>query len=337
MRICLIGDFRANLDEGYTNVASNLARELAKCHEVTKLNLWHPLSADFWRNIRNGRPQIIHYFTAPNAISFWILKAMAAYWRGPKTIMSVLHPDGLSLDRNIIFRSSIPLLKPDLLLVHVREIESMFTRFGCKTGFLPNGVDVERFHPHSLQSRGKLREKYGIEPGKFIILHVGHIKKDRNVQIFRQVQGGDKQVLIVASTYRGGGDEKLHRELSRSGCIIWKRYFPNIEEIYALADCYLFPSQESGSLLLPLSVMEAMACNLPVISTRFGALPDIFQEGDGLFFFNKVEEFMPLLDKIKTGNVEVNTRQKVLLHTWENIARKLEEIYKELVSADGSQ
>ena len=159
MRICLIGDFRSTLDEGYTNVAYNLHKELAKQHEVIKLNFWHPLSASFWQSLIKARPQIIHYLTAPSIISFWVLRALALYWRGSKTIMSALHPAGLSLQKKMLFKGSIPMLKPDLILAASREMEEMFTNFGCKTGFLPNGVDIDRFHPHTPQSKQQLREK----------------------------------------------------------------------------------------------------------------------------------------------------------------------------------
>jgi glycosyltransferase involved in cell wall biosynthesis len=249
--------------------------------------------------------------------------------------MSALHPDGLSLQRKVAFRRSIFMIKPDLILAQSGELEEMFTRFGYRTRFFPSGVDVRRFHPRSLQSKEQLREKYGIERDKFIILHVGHIKRDRNVQAFSQIQDKSRQVFIVASSYRGGGDKRLYHELSQIGCIIWRGYFPNIEEIYALADCYVFPAHGDGCLLLPLSVMEAMACNLPVVTTGFGALPTMFSEGDGLFFTKTEKDFLPLLDKIKSGDVEVNTRKKVLPYTWENVTEELERVYTQVMSEDG--
>jgi len=336
MRICLIGDFRTNLNEGFTNVASNLAGELSKDHEVIKLNLWHPFSPNLWSRIRKRRPEIIHYFTKPSLVSFWILKALAIYCGGAKTVMSALHPDALSLERKNIFKSSIPMLKPDLILVQSPGVAKMFTNFGCKIASISNGVDIERFYPHSPQSKQKLREKYGIDREKFVVLHVGHLKRNRNLQIFSQIQGKNTQVLIVASTYRRGSERKLHQELTKSGCIIWEHYFPNIEEIYALADCYLFPSFSGGCILLPLSVVEAMACNLPVISTKFGALPAIFRGDDGLLFAEKEEDFLPLLDKVKTGSMEINTRQKVLPYTWEKIAEATAKIYCKVVNEEGN-
>jgi len=71
--------------------------------------------------------------------------------------------------------------------------------------------------------------------------------------------------------------------LKKYGFRIIDEYVPNIEEIYNLADCYVFPTFKRHNCIdMPLSVMEAMACNIPVISTKFGGLPKIFKEGNGL-------------------------------------------------------
>ena len=67
----------------------------------------------------------------------------------------------------------------------------------------------------------------------------------------------------------------------------------NIEEVYALSDCYVFPTppmNKINSIEIPLSVLEAMACNLSVITTKFGALPKVFEEGDGLIFVDDGED-----------------------------------------------
>ena len=83
---------------------------------------------------------------------------------------------------------------------------------------------------------------------------------------------------------------------------------------------------------MPLSVLEAMSCNLPVISTKFGALPRIFEEGDGLIFVDSEEDIIGAVKKVKNTDVNIETREKVLPYAWGNVVRWLEGIYEELNS-----
>jgi len=164
-------------------------------------------------------------------------------------------------------------------------------------------------------------------------LHVGSIKEGRNLQILGEMQGNTNQALII-----GSSSTKIERttqsELEERHCLVWTEYFRHIEEIYALADCYVFPTTDkTASIALPLSVLEAMACNLPVISARFGALPEVFGEGDGLIFADKEDDFLKGLKKIK-NDLEVKTREKVLPYSWEKVVPKLEEIYTDMIGSN---
>ncbi len=327
MRICLIGECSNNLDEGTVNIAFHFAQRLSKHNEVITLNPRKVLSRSFWQEAKGFNPQIIHYIPGPSIMSLMIAKTLASYCKGAKVVVSALIPFFPSLSKNFI-----PLFKPDLVLTQSIETEEMFDKLGCKTKFLASGVDANKFTAVSSASKIKLRQKYGVDNGKFAILHVGSIKKKRNIQALLRLQGGDNQVLIVGSESMSV-EHKLYRELNEKGCLVWRTYFDHIEEIYALADCYIFPTgRKTACIELPLSVMEAMACNLPVISTRFGALPRIFDEGDGLFFIDSEEEFEQKLNEVKHKTLEVKTRDKVLSYTWEKIVARLEEIYHGLVS-----
>ena len=164
-------------------------------------------------------------------------------------------------------------------------------------------------------------------------MHVGSIQKDRNILIFNQMnQDEDNQVIIIGSTTRAM-EQDVYQNLKNSGCLVWRTYLENVEELYALADCYIFPTiGKLNSIEMPLSVMEAMSCNLPVISTRYGALTRVFSEGQGLYFAERDDDFTYLLKQVKSDNGEVKTREKVLPYSWENIAQRLEAIYDEILS-----
>jgi glycosyltransferase involved in cell wall biosynthesis len=180
------------------------------------------------------------------------------------------------------------------------------------------------------QPKRRLRDKYGIDHGKFVILHVGSVKKRRNVRLMSQIQTEDNQTILVGSLSTGVEQDTLD-ELKSHNCWVWLQYYEHIEELYALADCYVFPTQNGvGSIEMPLSVLEAMACNLPIISTRFGALPRAFKAGEGMFYADTAEEFREGLDAIRSG-VVVRTREKVLPYAWQNIVARLEETYSALL------
>jgi glycosyltransferase involved in cell wall biosynthesis len=326
MKICLLGEYSGNLDEGMKKVASHFAEELSKEHRVLTLDLRGAFTKVFWKDIKNFESEIIHYIPGPSLKSFILLKIISLYCRDAKTIMSAMHPHVTRLSELFI-----PFVKPDLILSQSHKTEIMFKKLGCKTEFLPCGVDIRKFTPATIRSKEELREKYGIEKEMFVILHIGSIKEGRNVPLTEKLQKGNHQVIIVGAISTGI-EKKVVQQLKKSGCLVWKKYFKNIEEIYALSDCYVFPTppvNKLNSIEMPLSVLEAMSCNLPVISTKFGALTRVFKEGDGLIFVEGEEQFVSSLEEIKSG-INVKTREKVLSYSWENIVRELESIYGHL-------
>ena len=238
--------------------------------------------------------------------------------------MSALQPS------RFYFSGLVKFMKPDLMLIQSYKYEKSFKDLGCKTKFLPNGVDSDRFVPISESFKDELREKYEVERDKFIILHVGPIKKKRNIEFFEELQKDSNQVIIIGRESQER-DMNLYQTLERKGCIIWTNYLKNIEEVYALSDCYVFPTSDEYSCIeMPLSVLEALACNLPVITTKFRALSRAFDEGDGLFFVERDGDIYKIIEKIKNNGVEIKTREKVLQFSWENITQYLREIYEHL-------
>lgn len=327
MKICLLGEYSGNLDEGMRKVSSHFAEELSKQHQILTLDLRNVFTKEFWRNIKNFNPDIIHYIHGPSIKSFILLKMLSFRCRNVKTVMSAMHPGFSFLSKRFI-----PLFKPDLVLVQSNETEEKFKKLKRKTDFLPCGVDVKKCTPITVRVKEELREKYGIDKEKFVIVHIGTIKEGRNVQSLEKLQRDDNQVIVVGAVSMGI-DKNLAQQLENSGCLVWTKYFKNIEEIYLLSDCYIFPTSPANkinSIEMPLSVLEAMSCNLPVITTKFGALPRVFEESDGLFFVGNEKDFSTALGEIKNG-VKIKTREKVLPYSWEKIGKRLNSIYHELI------
>jgi glycosyltransferase involved in cell wall biosynthesis len=338
MRICLVGDF-STPDEARKVMAHHMLKELAKYNEVLSISIRDICKVRTWRELKSFNPDIIHYIPGASTFSFLITKIMKTYSNNAKTVMcSTLHgfhgfSHGFYCGVSSLSKNLIPLMKTDVILVQSKQPEIIFQNLKCNVKFfICSGVDIQRFTPASENKKKRLREKYGISREKFVVLHIGSVRKWRNVDILTEISNiPDIQVVIVGrNSTKFENDIAL--ELEKSGCKIINEYIPKIEEIYALSDCYVFPTIDPmGSIDIPLSVLEAMSVNLPVISTKFGGLENIFEEKDGFLFTDTEMNFTKQIKKIRENAIEIKTRDLVIPYSWENIAIKLNQYYIELL------
>lgn len=325
MKICLLSNFRTSPSEGMMNVADNLYKQMSYRHSVLHVNWRKIIDIPFLNSLRKFKPQVIHLVLRPSSPSLSLALGLKTLFGDSRFVLTALQP----MQQQYLTRRLLSRLEPDLVLVQSSETEDFFKNCGCKTVFFPSGVDTSRFVELTSKVKHKTREKFGIDPNKFLVLHVGHMTRGRNLEVLGHFTD-DCQVLVVSSPVFPT-NEKLLRHLQKRGLIIWRRYFSNIEEIYGLSDCYIFPTANpSYSIEMPLSVLEAMSCNIPVITWKFGALSRVFAEGDGLIFVDGVEDAISALRAVKSG-IPILTRKKVQPYDWAKIVEQLECKYLELL------
>jgi glycosyltransferase involved in cell wall biosynthesis len=334
MEICLIGDFSEKLDEGYKNTSHYLANSLSANATVVRLNAKQVRMGQFWRGFARSRPQIIHTIAQPTNQSLVLTRMLQLARPRARTVVSALKADNYFAHGQIspAQRKLIPLVRPDLVLVQNAETESLFARLGCPVAQLPNGVDLERFRPAPPERKRELRRKYGLDADRPVTLHVGHLEAARNLASLEALPGAGIQVAIAGSLYMGTNQELIER-LECMGYAVFKGYQPHIEELYMLADCYIFTPRPGNSLTMPLSVLEAMACNLPVITTRFSGLEHAFAEGAGLTFIDDTSQVLPHVQASLATAASCATREMVRALSWQAIAERLQAHYERLVAA----
>lgn len=323
MKVCVVGHFTDNLDEGVRNVGKYIAKELeTKGIEVKKINV---SSISQWKEINDFHPDIIHFVLSPTLGGLIVAKFLSAIHPKARTVISAAHPA-------IPNWKLLKLFEPNIVLVQSEESEKIFKSIGFQTEFLPNGVNINKFKPVDAKTKEKLRAKFGISSDKFVILHLASLTKVRNLDMFKELQKQEGHKVLIIGRENEATDKRVASELQEAGCMVWIKHFSNIEEIYNLSDCNVFPTiNKRAAIEMPLSVLEAMACNLPVITTEFGALPRVFDRMEGLFFVEQKEEIHKALKVIKNKDIEIKTREMVLPFSWENIAKRLEGIYDELL------
>ena len=138
---------------------------------------------------------------------------------------------------------------------------------------IPNFIDLERF-----KKQPKEHFKLAICPnGEKLLMHTSNFRKVKRIediiQVFAKVQ---KQVpsklLLVGDGPERSGIEALCRDLGVASDVRFLGKLDTIEEALSLADLFFLTSEKES---FGLAALEAMACEVPVISSDAGGIPEV--------------------------------------------------------------
>jgi len=179
----------------------------------------------------------------------------------------------------------------DLLLTQSAEDAATARRWGlCRGGrveAIGNGVDVARFHPLTDPAeRAALRASLDTPPDAVVILMTGRLVAEKGhpelVEAMRQVDAmlwiagerlpSDHAGSIDAALAAAASDPVLRRRVRLLG------HRADMPALLRAADIFTLPSHREG---MPRSIIEAMACGLPVVATNIrGAREEVVQGAD---------------------------------------------------------
>jgi teichuronic acid biosynthesis glycosyltransferase TuaC len=177
------------------------------------------------------------------------------------------------------------------------------------THIIPNGVNLETFKP---ADRVEAMSKTGFEKGMNIIFVANPERPEKNFRLAKAAV------------------ERLNNPNIRLHAIFDK---PNQEMnwFYNAADMLLLTSLWEGS---PNVVKEAMACNLPIISTAVGDVEEIISHTEGCLISSFDEKDLAAKIQIVLSREERTTGRNKLIELGldsENIAKKIMQIYETLL------
>jgi N-acetyl-alpha-D-glucosaminyl L-malate synthase BshA len=140
-----------------------------------------------------------------------------------------------------------------------------------------NFVDIKRFHKRPIDAFRKV-----IAPnGERILVHASNFRKIKRVQDIVYIFVELRKQIPAKLLFVGDGPERpsvenLCRELNICDDMRFVGKQDQIEEILAVADLFLLPSEYES---FGLAALEAMASGVPVISTNVGGLPEVNIDG----------------------------------------------------------
>ncbi|WP_338453370.1 glycosyltransferase family 4 protein [Niallia oryzisoli] len=132
------------------------------------------------------------------------------------------------------------------------------------------GVDTERFKPIGEEQRNQLRLQYGYSENEFLLFYAAEFNQNKNQQLLLESLARIKDNVPNAKLLLAGKGplleecQKQAERLEIEKMVDFLGFRNDIENLLKMSDLAVASSLREG---LPVNVMEAMACGLPVIAT----------------------------------------------------------------------
>jgi glycosyltransferase-like protein len=277
------GFFRAPLSPAVTVMATPVGSDVATMVEAR--------IADYVRHFQNPANCRFDIFHAQDAISSNALATLKERGLIHRFARTVHHIDHFEDPRLSTWQRRSIVAADELLVVSELWRERIKSDFGRRSTRVGNGVDTSRFTHASSALDTDLRSKYRLN-GHPILLSVGGVEERKNsvrlLEAFQQLLSihPDAQFVIVGGaslldhvSYRQHFDRLLAANHALERTVVRLGSVPDAEmpSLYRLADALIFPSVKEGFGLV---VLEAMACGIPVVTSRMAPFTEYLCDDD---------------------------------------------------------
>ncbi len=156
---------------------------------------------------------------------------------------------------------------------------------------IPNGVDEKRFCPVSVERKQEIRSELGVN-NSFTVLFTGAFSERKNpyliARAFEPFYNSDNIQLLLAGPDSDGGIQRNRiNQIVNNRQVKNIHIFPNrndVEILYQASDLFVLPSEEEG---LSNAMLEALACGLPVCTTKISGSEDVIIEAKNGIFISR--------------------------------------------------
>jgi N-acetyl-alpha-D-glucosaminyl L-malate synthase BshA len=232
---------------------------------------------------RHHRLDVLHvHYAVPNAVSAVLAREILA--PQPIKVVTTLHGTDITLvgnDPSFLETTRYSIEKSDAVTAVSRHLEAATHRelaTDKPIHVVPNFIDPARYERARRESAGARRFA---RPGEKIVVHISNFRPVKRildvVDTFLEVRRAMPARLLLV----GDGPDRAKVEARCRGCaecssITFIGNLPVVEEVLVGADLFLLPSEHES---FGLAALEAMACEVPVIATRAGGIPEVVVDG----------------------------------------------------------
>jgi glycosyltransferase involved in cell wall biosynthesis len=213
---------------------------------------------------------------------------------------------------------------------------------------VPLGFDLDRFQENREVKRATFRRKYKLEEGEIAIGIIGRLTAIKNHDLFfeairivarsssKKIRAfiiGDGELMDELQVKAKRVEEELGREI-----FVFTSWIKQVSEILPGLDVVALTSLNEGT---PVSLIEAQAANVPVITTNVGGVSDVVSDGETGYVINGFDApgYAEKLG-VLVNNEEI--RKKMSQNGWiyvknkfhyQRLCKDVADLYMELLSA----
>ena len=237
----------------------------------------------------------------------------------------------------------------DRVVVPTAKTENLLRQYGVEAPIeiIPSGMDLRRFAPerHSLLEREATREECGVPEGKRVLLYIGRLAKEKNMEKILRVfpalvrRCPDVQLVIIGEGPLKQTLWNQARELGveNSVSIVGAKPWEEIDKYYAIGDVFVSASHSETQ---GLTYIEAAASGLCVCAVNDPCLLGVFQDGVSAILAGESDEdllvslilaFSPVGKGIRFNAVEAAKP-----YSTEQFAERIEHCYRSAIETHNS-
>lgn len=215
-----------------------------------------------------------------------------------------------------------------------------------KVVYVPGvGIDLSRFESKPY-IREKKRKELGFKEDDLLLLSVGELIERKNHRVVLEAIGKLKEkefykhlhYIICGIGVLEDELKELCKTLGISDHVHFLGYRNDISDICNAADVFVFMSYQEG---LPVALMEAMACGLPVICSKVRGNTDLIDDGkNGLFAEKKADDVGRKIEELaenpeKRKAISLAAEKTIKRFDLTSVEEKMMKIYKSSENAGG--
>ena len=208
---------------------------------------------------------------------------------------------------------------------------------GERIDLVYNGVDTDRFNPvNARHYRARMREGLGARDDEILILTASTNPRRKGLGFLLDAlasmgERGRKVKLLAVGSRRTAAFERKARSLGLRERVTFESWAGEMERFYGAADLFVLPTMYDPFANV---CLEALACGLPVVTTRENGAAEVVEEAGGGTIIGDSRDVSALASAIE-GMLDPAARERMSRsaaagakkYTWERTARAVLDVY----------